>query len=128
MANKTIRGSRLGSSMVNQEQNSIAYVDRIAISYWNIHGNETVRYFVADIDPADIPEVIDCPKTGLPAGRDKNNPPGSENTEPYKTHLAYVKERRTAAEAETLLNEALEKLRSRRGQLPRTSEDSQTSS
>jgi hypothetical protein len=31
--------------------------------------------------------------------------------EPYKTHLAYVKERRTEAEAEKILGDALAKLR-----------------
>ena len=36
--------------------------------------------------------------------------------EPYKTHLAYVKERRTEEEAATLLDEALDQLRARRGQ------------
>jgi hypothetical protein len=36
-------------------------------------------------------------------------------TEPYKTHLAYVKERRTDEEAAQLLDEALAQLRQRRG-------------
>jgi hypothetical protein len=36
--------------------------------------------------------------------------------EPYKTHLAYVKERRTDEEAEQLLADALTQLRERRGQ------------
>jgi hypothetical protein len=31
--------------------------------------------------------------------------------EPYKTHLAYVKERRSAEEGEAILAEALERLR-----------------
>jgi hypothetical protein len=31
--------------------------------------------------------------------------------EPYKTHLAYVKERRTEAEAKKILDAALKKLR-----------------
>jgi hypothetical protein len=35
--------------------------------------------------------------------------------EPYKTHLAYVKERRSDTEAEQLLEEALDQLRARRG-------------
>ncbi|MBW8871477.1 MAG: RNA polymerase-binding protein RbpA, partial [Leifsonia sp.] len=35
--------------------------------------------------------------------------------EPYKTHLAYVKERRSEKEAEQLLDEALDQLRARRG-------------
>jgi len=37
--------------------------------------------------------------------------------EPYKTHLAYVKERRTDEEAAALLEEALTQLRARRGQV-----------
>ena len=37
--------------------------------------------------------------------------------EPYKTHLAYVKERRTDEEAAALLEEALTQLRTRRGQV-----------
>ncbi len=56
-------------------------------------------YFAANLPEEEIPEVIDSPSTGLPAGRDKDNPPQLAKTEPYKTHLAYVKERRTEAEA-----------------------------
>jgi hypothetical protein len=63
----------------------------------------------------EIPETIDSPSTGLPAGRDRNNPPSVAKLEPYKTHLAYVKERRTEKEAAELLEEALEQLRARRG-------------
>jgi hypothetical protein len=40
--------------------------------------------------------------------------------EPYKTHLAYVKERRTEDEAEQLLEDALRQLRERRGKLTAT--------
>ena len=63
----------------------------------------------------EIPETIDCPHSGLPAGRDKENPPALHKPEPYKTHLAYVKERRTDEEAATLLDDALTQLRERRG-------------
>jgi hypothetical protein len=35
--------------------------------------------------------------------------------EPYKTHLAYVKERRSEEEAAQILDEALQQLRERRG-------------
>jgi hypothetical protein len=34
--------------------------------------------------------------------------------EPYKTHLAYVKERRSDADGEAILQEALEALRARK--------------
>jgi len=47
----------------------------------------------------------------FPAGRDKANPPKPVKNEPYKTHLAYVKERRSATEGAAILEEALKKLR-----------------
>jgi len=89
--------------------------DRIAISYWDALGNETVRYFAADVNAEEIPDEIDSPHSGLPAGRDQLNPPELAKLEPYKTHLAYVKERRTQEEADELLEQALQKLRERRG-------------
>jgi hypothetical protein len=63
---------------------------------------------------ATVPESWDCPKCGLPASLDSENPPPAPKIEPYKTHLAYVKERRSDAEAEVILDEALQLLRSRR--------------
>ncbi|PJJ63185.1 RNA polymerase binding protein RbpA [Compostimonas suwonensis] len=99
------------------EQDRGYHADRIKISYWDALGNETVRYFAANLPEEEIPEIIDCPSSGLPAGRDKENPPEVAKLEPYKTHLAYVKERRTEEEAATLLEEALQQLRARRGTL-----------
>jgi hypothetical protein len=63
---------------------------------------------------ATTPESWDCPKCGLPAGLDVENAPPAPKIEPYKTHLAYVKERRTDAEAADILEEAVQLLRSRR--------------
>jgi hypothetical protein len=87
------------------------------VSYWDAQGNETVRHFAANLPEEEIPDIIDSPSTGLPAGRDKDNPPSVSKLEPYKTHLAYVKERRTDEEAAALLEEALTQLRTRRGQI-----------
>ena len=56
----------------------------------------------------------DCPRCGLPANLDSLNPPPPPKIEPYKTHLAYVKERRSDAEAADILTEALQALRDRR--------------
>jgi hypothetical protein len=89
--------------------------DRVQVSYWDALGNETIRYFAADIIEEDIPEQITSPTTGLPAGRNQEDPPVLPKNEPYKTHLAYVKERRTTEEADELLEAALLKLRQRRG-------------
>ncbi|MEN9620837.1 MAG: hypothetical protein RL499_1030 [Actinomycetota bacterium] len=109
-----IRGSRVGSGPMGEQDRGI-HAERISISYWDAMGNETVRHFAANLPEEEIPELIDSPSTGLPAGRDKNNPPQVAKNEPYKTHLAYVKERRTDEEAAQILDEALLKLRQRRG-------------
>jgi hypothetical protein len=109
-----IRGSRVGAGPMG-EQDRGYHAERIQVSYWDEMGNETVRNFAATLPADEIPDIIDSPPTGLPAGRDKNNPPSVTKLEPYKTHLAYVKERRTEEEAATLLEEALIQLRSRRG-------------
>ena len=97
------------------EQDRGFHADRIAVSYWDEAGNETVRNFAANLPEEEIPDIIDSPSTGLPAGRDKDNPPQVAKLEPYKTHLAYVKERRSETEAAALLDEALQQLRERRG-------------
>lgn len=109
-----IRGSRVGAGPMGEQDRGF-HAERVAVSYWDAMGNETVRYFAADLPEDEIPEVIDSPSTGLPAGRDKENPPQVAKNEPYKTHLAYVKERRTPEEAVDLLDEALQKLRSAEG-------------
>lgn len=115
MAGSTaIRGARVGSGPMGEMDHG-ARAERIRVSYWDALGNETVRFFAADVAEDEIPEVIDSPHTGLPAGRDQQNPPEVAKNEPYKTHLAYVKERRTPEEAEELLEQALQKLRDRRG-------------
>ena len=111
-----IRGSRVGSGPMG-EQDRGYQAERIAVSYWDALGNQTVRHFAANLPDAEIPELIDSPQSGLPAGRDKENPPSLVKLEPYKTHLAYVKERRTEQEATELLNEALEQLRARRARV-----------
>lgn len=92
-----------------------ARAERIAVSYWDAFGNQTIRYYSADVADDEIPETIDSPTSGMPAGRDRDNPPAPIKNEPYKTHLAYVQERRTAEEGERILAEALERLRARRG-------------
>ena len=87
---------------------------RVWISYWCANGHETRPSF-AEEAVAEAPVTWDCPRCGFPAGQDKDNPPAPFRNEPYKTHLAYVKERRTEEEAEQLLEDALNQLRARRG-------------
>jgi hypothetical protein len=85
--------------------------ERVERHYYCINGHTQSPQFAAHVDPAEIPDMIDCPNCGLPAGQDKKNPPEILKHEPYKTHLAYVKERRTEAESKKILEDALARLR-----------------
>ncbi len=82
---------------------------RRRISFWCVNGHETRPSFAVE---AVVPESWDCPRCGLPAGTDREHAPAAPRTEPYKTHLAYVRERRNDIDGDAILAEALEKLRS----------------
>ena len=118
MANggSAIRGSRVGAGPMGEQYRGFQS-ERVQRSYYCINGHIQEPMFAAHIDPSEIPEMIDCPNCGMPAGQDKKNPPETAKHEPYKTHLAYVKERRTSDEAKTLLDEALASIRERRVKL-----------
>ena len=101
-----IRGSRVGAGPMGEAERGEA-APRRRIAFWCANKHETRPSFAED---AALPDTWDCPRCGLPGGQDNSNPPAAPRTEPYKTHLAYVKERRTEEEAATLLDEALEQL------------------
>jgi rubredoxin len=84
---------------------------RQRIAFYCANGHVTRRSFAVD---ADIPDEWDCPRCGLPAGQDAAAPPPAPRAEPYKSHLAYVKERRTDAEGDAILAEALERIAEQR--------------
>jgi hypothetical protein len=83
-------------------------VEHVTVTFWCSDGHSTRPTFAAS---AVVPEIWDCHGCGQPAGLDQDNPPLSVPPAPFKTHLAYVRERRSDADAERLLAEALSKLR-----------------
>ena len=105
-----IRGSRVGAGPMGETERGET-APRKRVSFWCANRHESRPSFAAE---AEIPEIWDCPRCGFPANRDRDNPPPPPRTEPYKTHLAYVRERRDDSDGEALLNEALEALRSRK--------------
>ena len=110
MAAGAIRGSRIGAGPMGEaERGEVA--PRQAIDYHCANDHLTTLQFSLEAEP---PLEWDCPRCGLPSSMDAENRPEAPRTEPYKTHLAYVKERRTDAEAKEILNEALDTLRKRR--------------
>lgn len=106
-AGHAIRGSRVGAGPMGETERGEA-APRVLISFWCGKGHETIASFRRG---AEIPENWDCPKCGWPAGKDRENTPPRPVIQPFKTHLAYVKERRSDEEAQDILNEALENLR-----------------
>lgn len=110
-----IRGTRVGSSPVrwlDAASERMEAAPRRAVGYWCANGHHSEHAFAAD---ATVPAIWDCPRCGLPAGLDKANPPPRPRSEPYKSHLAYVKERRSDADAAAILAEAMERVQQRRG-------------
>jgi len=113
MSSNSIRGARVGAGPMGERFRGVE-AERVSRSYYCSNGHEFHPQFSADVPLEEIPLEIDCPSCGLPAGQDKANPPQVAKVEPYKTHLAYVQERRTEKEAEQILQEALDKVRQRR--------------
>jgi hypothetical protein len=107
-----IRGIRVGSGPIRADERCEPAASR-TVAYWCANGHRIAPLFAAD---AQVPPVWECPRCGLPAGQDQQHPPGAQRAEPYKSHLAYVKERRTEAEGAAILAEALRNLRQRRGE------------
>jgi len=114
-AGNAIRGSRVGAGPMGEDERGES-APRQTVDYYCARGHVTSPSFALG-DEADAPEIPlewDCPKCGFPAGLDSENPPEPIRNEPYKTHLAYVKERRSEEEGQALLDEALTELRARR--------------
>ncbi|MGW1676269.1 RNA polymerase-binding protein RbpA [Saccharopolyspora sp. NPDC002376] len=107
-----IRGTRVGSGPAVSEAERGEAAPRKRVDYWCSNGHHSRQSFAMD---ADAPEEWDCPRCGLPAGLDQENPPSARRNEPYKSHLAYVKERRSDEDGMAILEEALTKLRARKG-------------
>lgn len=110
MSGSAIRGSRIGSGPMGEAVRGQA-APRQVVTYFCANVHQTSLSFAVE---AEAPDFWDCPRCGMPASKDHDNPPTATRVEPYKTHLAYVKERRSDTEAAEILTEALKSLRDRR--------------
>ena len=109
-AGNPIRGSRVGAGPMGEAQRGDS-VARHRLEFFCANGHSTRLFFAID---AELPDTWDCPRCGLPAGLDRQAPPQLPRNEPYKSHLAYVKERRSDADGEALLAEALARIADKR--------------
>ena len=106
-----IRGTRVGAGPMGETERGES-APRRRVDYWCANGHHTRPFFSMD---AEVPDEWDCPRCGLPAGQDEETPPEARRNEPYKSHLAYVKERRSDSDGMAILDEALSRLQERRG-------------
>jgi hypothetical protein len=107
VARTGIRGTRVGAGLPGETERGEG-AERRQVAYFCSQGHRSELIFAAE---AAAPEQWDCPRCGLPSGRDPDNPPTADSAAPYKTHMAYVRERRSDADGALLLGEALAKLR-----------------
>ncbi|MET1066222.1 MAG: RNA polymerase-binding protein RbpA [Arthrobacter sp.] len=87
---------------------------RIRVVYYCAKGHETPLVF-ARLPDDQVPGVWDCRRCGGTATRDEAQFALEETpADGFKSHLEYVKERRSSQDAEDVLAGALERLRARR--------------
>lgn len=118
-AGHAFKGTRIGSGAGTQAsgrhldaERNRGSAERTVVSYWCLDGHETRPTF-AKLSEAEIPEVWECGRCGRPAGRSPGVELNIDGDEPFKSHLQYVKERRTEAEAARVLEDALAQVRQR---------------
>ncbi len=111
VSGNAIRGTRVGAGPTGESERGES-APRRRITYWCANQHKSTVSFAMGVD---IPETWDCPRCGFPAGQNEQQPPAVPRNEPYKTHLAYVKERRSDADGEAILAEALARLATQRG-------------
>ncbi|MBT2587224.1 RNA polymerase-binding protein RbpA [Arthrobacter sp. ISL-95] len=110
------RGTRVGITQGSTPRNQSDHgpgkqLPRIRVPYWCAKGHET-RLIFLKLPDEQIPSSWDCPKCGAPATRDPGNPaPSRPEDDIFKSHLDYVKERRSSQDAEVVLAGALDRLR-----------------
>ena len=106
-----IRGSRIGAGRMGESDRGES-APRHRLEFYCANGHTTRLAFAMD---AEIPDTWDCPQLRAPRGAgSRSTPPPAPKVEPYKSHLAYVKERRSEEDGEALLNEALARIADKR--------------
>ncbi len=119
MADRSLRGMRLGSQSLQSEE-GVEFSPRKKSVYRTEDGASFEVTFAAD---AEVPETWESPRSGLEGrlvGEDGCLVQSVvAETKPARTHWDMLLERRTRAELEELLEERLQLLRARRGETTR---------
>jgi hypothetical protein len=112
MADRTLRGSRLGSVSYETEYGAEPAPRNIA-AYRCPNGHE---FSVPFAEEAEIPTVWECRLDGTNGVLVDGPAPEAKKVKPPRTHWDMLMERRSIADLEEVLAERLDVLRARRGQ------------
>lgn len=110
-------GHRINAGRMGETERALAVsAPRVAVSYFCVNLHEVRPVFSIT---AKIPEAWPCPKCGQPAGQDKGDPPPPERYRlmrfgQERSHLDYVRQRRSQADGEALIDWAIDRLNERR--------------
>lgn len=104
MGERVLRGSRLGAVSYENDRNT-DLAPRQAADYDCPKGHHFSVPFAAE---AEVPETWECRFCGTIALRVGAGAPEPKKTKPVRTHMDMLRERRTTADLEEVLREALE--------------------
>jgi hypothetical protein len=108
VADRSLRGTGLGSKSFEDEA-GVEFAARQEVSYNCPRDHHFSLVFAAE---ADIPSLWECPRCGAESLRSDHERPVMKEEKAVRTHWDMLRERRSIAELEDLLNERLDLLRS----------------
>mgnify|MGYP001028190618 FL=1 len=110
MADRVLRGSRLGSTSYEADRNHDLAPRRTA-TYLCPRDHE---FLVPMADDAEVPPVWDCRMHGLESTLVDGSVPDGKAVKPPRTHWDMLLERRSVEELEEILQERLDELKAKR--------------
>lgn len=110
MADRVLRGSRLGSTSYEADRNHDLAPRRTA----TYHCPRDHDFAVPMADDADVPPVWDCRMHGLESTLVDGSAPDGKAVKPPRTHWDMLLERRSVEELEEILKERLDELKAKR--------------
>lgn len=115
MADRSLRGIRLGAQSLQSEE-GVVFMERRATTYaCRACRHETTLMFAADAEPPQTWECRTCGAEALLQVDGKSVTVENSDEKAARTHWDMLLERRTRAELEELLEERLAYIRARRG-------------
>ncbi len=107
MAERILRGSRLGASSYENDRNT-ELAPRLSVDYDCPRGHSFAMPFASD---ADVPASWECRVCGAVALRRDGERPEPKKTKPTRTHWDMLLERRSLDDLEDVLAERLSEIR-----------------